>query len=113
MTVAEFLEWNPGDEERYELVDGRPVMMTGARAQHDQIVLNALTQLRVKLRGSQYRAFTDDIAIVIKNGNVRRPDAGVNKRALERDVMQADAPVLIVEVLSTFHAGLRHVCKAR
>jgi Uma2 family endonuclease len=45
MTVPEFFAWEPGDEEGYELVDGVPVMMTGARAQHDQIVLNILGQL--------------------------------------------------------------------
>src|SRR4051794_38935291 len=100
MTVAEFFDWEPGDEERYELVDGVPLMMTGARAKHDQIVLNVLGRLWLQLRGTPYRAFTDDIAVVVPNGNVRRPDAGVNRGPLEPDAMRSDAVCVVIEVLS-------------
>lgn len=30
MTAEEFLDWSQFQEERYELVDGRPCMMAGA-----------------------------------------------------------------------------------
>jgi Uma2 family endonuclease len=100
MTVAEFFEWEPGDEERYELVEGVPVMMTGASARHDQIVLNILGQLWLQLRGSAHRAFTDDIAIMTPGGNVRRPDAGVNRGPLEPNATRANAVCAVVEVLS-------------
>jgi hypothetical protein len=35
MTEAEFLAWQSGREQRYELVDGVPRAMTGARIRHD------------------------------------------------------------------------------
>ena len=99
MTVAEFFDWEPGDDERYELVDGVPAMMARARAEHDQIVVNILTEFRTRLRDSQYRAFTADLAVLIPNGNVRCPDAGVNRGPLARGIMHADAPCIVFEVL--------------
>jgi len=100
MTVAEFLDWQPHDDGRYELVDGVPVMMTRARRRHDQIVVNALGELRDKLRGHPCRPFTADTAVLIPNGNVRRPGAGVDCGRFEDKAMYADAPRLVVEVLS-------------
>jgi Uma2 family endonuclease len=100
MTAAEFFEWEPGDDRRYELVDGIPVIMARARAEHDQIVVNILTELRTKLRDTGYRAFTADIAVLIPKGNVRCPDAGVNQGPLTRGIMHAEAPCIVFEVLS-------------
>ena len=37
MTTDEFLAWHKGQERKYELVDGVPVAMAGARRQHDQV----------------------------------------------------------------------------
>jgi Uma2 family endonuclease len=100
MTAAEFFEWEPGDDRRYELVDGIPVIMARARAEHDQIVVNILTELRTKLRDTGYRAFTADMAVLIPKGNVRCPDAGVNQGPLTRGIMHAEAPCIVFEVLS-------------
>src|SRR5215472_1659590 len=68
MTVAEFFAWEPGDEERYELVDGRPVKMTGARRRHDRIVGNLNRVLGTQLLDSPYIVFTPDTAVLIPNG---------------------------------------------
>ena len=100
MTVAEFFDWEPGDDSRYELVDGVPVMMKGARNRHGDIVVNTISELRGKLRGSQCRAFMSDTAVRIPNGNVRRPDAGVVCGPRDDNAMYADSPRLVVEVLS-------------
>jgi Uma2 family endonuclease len=100
MTVTEFLDWQPRDDGRYELVDGVPVMMTGARRRHDQIVVNGLGELRAKLRGHPCRPFTADTAVLIPNGSVRRADAGVDCGRFEDNAMYADAPRLVIEVLS-------------
>ena len=49
MTVEEFFVWQQGQEDRYELVEGVPVilrdpitMMTGASSLHDRITSNVL-----------------------------------------------------------------------
>jgi len=100
MTAAEFFDWDPGDDGRYELVDGVPVMMTGAKNRHGHIVVNALGELRDKLRGSRCRAFMSDTSVLIPNGNVRRPDAGVVCGPSNDNAMHADQPRLVIEVLS-------------
>lgn len=101
MTPEEFYRW-PGEEGvRYELVDGFPVTaMTGASGQHDDIVVNALTALKTKLRGSPCRPSTDDIAIPVMNGNIRRPDVSVDCGDRSRTSFEASLPRLVIEVLS-------------
>lgn len=100
MTSEQFLEWCLAQEERYELVDGVPVAMTGARRRHDQIVVNLYGILVPQLRGRACRPFTADTAVRIPSGNVRRPDAGVDCGAFIDDAMIADAPFLVIEVPS-------------
>lgn len=100
MTEAEFLAWEPGDEGRYELVDGLPVAMTGARSKHDRVVVAALLVIGAQLRGKPCRPSTADIAVRIPNGNLRRPDLTVDCGRPDPDDMVAAAPTLVVEVLS-------------
>src|ERR1700684_2147015 len=92
MTIAEYFDWDPGDDGRYELVNGVPVTMTGARNRHGDIVVNAIGDLRDKLRGDRCRAFMSDTAVLIPNGNVRRPGAGVVCGPRNDNAMYADAP---------------------
>jgi Uma2 family endonuclease len=37
MTVAEFLDWNPQDSDRWELVDGNPQAMAPTSPRHGAI----------------------------------------------------------------------------
>jgi Uma2 family endonuclease len=100
MTAAEFFRWQERQEYRYELVDGVPRMMVGAMRRHDRIVVNLLRELSNRLRGTGCQPFTADTAVVIPNGNVRRPDVGVDCGRFDDTAMHADLPVLVVEVLS-------------
>jgi Uma2 family endonuclease len=100
MTVAEFFDWEPGDEERYELVDGRPIKMTGARRRHDRIVTNLNRILGNALLNTPYIVFTPDTAVLIPNGNVRRPDVGIDGGRDDDALMHADVPRVVFEVLS-------------
>ncbi len=100
MTVAGFLAWDLGQPDRHELVDGVPRAMTGARQRRDRVVVNVLATLHVQLRGRECRAFTADTAVVAGNGNVRRPDAGVDCGPPDDDALSAADPRVLVEVLS-------------
>ncbi len=101
MTAEAFLAWDLDQPDaRHELVDGAPVAMTGARRRHDRIVVNALADLRTRLRAGPCVPFTADTAVRIPNGNVRRPDLGVVCGADDDDLTYAAAPRLVVEVLS-------------
>lgn len=103
MTVAEFLRWQELQEDRYELVDGEPVlhrMMTGASQRHDVVTLNVLLLLGNLLRGQSCRPMTADVAIRIPRGGLRRADAAIDCGPLRAGDYTASEPVLVVEILS-------------
>lgn len=102
MTIDEFLAWQPGQGQRYELVDGEPVAMAGAKLRHDRVTGNAFSEVRRQMRaaGSPCDAFTADIGIRTPIGNIRRPDISVLCPPFDEDATTSDTPRLIVEVLS-------------
>lgn len=100
MSAEDFLEWSLHQRTRYELVDGTPVAMAGAKRRHDHIVGNLHGILFNQLRGHHCRYFTADTAVRIPAGNVRRPDAGIDCGRFDDEATAADAPFLVVEVLS-------------
>lgn len=110
MTPDEFLHWCLTQEERYEFVDGRPVLkfprdpetgMAGATRRHDQIVTNLIIALGTKLRGSDCRPTTGDIALRVDAGQrLRRPDVTLDCGKAPPDALAATRPVAVFEVLS-------------
>jgi Uma2 family endonuclease len=100
-TLDEFFRWQEGQADRYELVNGLPLrMMAGARNVHDDIVVNLLTELRNRLRGSARRPFTGDGSVETRPGQIRRPDVGVDCGRRDPNAMKAASPRLVAEVLS-------------
>ncbi len=100
MTADDFLLWHEQQECRYELIDGVPAAMAGAKRRHDQVVVNALVSLGNQLPVGKFRVFTSDTAVRIPVGNIRYPDVGIDcGRFLDED-RAADAPTLVIEVLS-------------
>jgi Uma2 family endonuclease len=100
MPAKEFLEWGLHQELRYELVDGVPVAMAGAKQRHDRIVGSALGMLYNLPRGHECRQFTADLAVRIPMGSVRRPDVGIDCGPPNDDATTVIAPILMLEVLS-------------
>jgi Uma2 family endonuclease len=104
MTQDEFLAWQERQDRLYELVDGVPIlplkMMTGASQAHDRVVVNIISSLHQQLRGTPCRPTTDDLAVRIPGGNVRRPDVTVEcGRAGLRELVVRE-PRVVIEVLS-------------
>ena len=60
LTVGEFYEWVAAREQKYELVDGEPVMMAGADRRHDRIAGNAIGVVGSHLQGHRGQPFTTD-----------------------------------------------------
>ncbi len=100
LSESEFFDWLATQERRHELVGGEAVMMAGADARHDTIVVNVLLSLGGKLRGTPCRVFTADTAIRIPNGNIRYPDVSVDCGRREDRSRTAASPTVVVEVLS-------------
>ena len=95
MTEPEFLEWQRHQDLRYELVDGTPRAMTGARFRHDRVI-NALSALLDALEGidSPCRPFNADIAVRVPSGDLRRPDVSVHCPPFDEEAMVSDRPRL-------------------
>ena len=113
MTVEEFFDWQQGQDERYELVDGVPViladpitMMTGASSQHDRITGNIFAALHNQLDGSTCWPATADLALRTKIRSLRRADVLVTCDEPKLDVYEAQEPRMVVEVLSPSNKGL-------
>ena len=95
-----FLTWVQGREERYELVDGRVIMMVGASRAHGEIVSNLVVLLRRQLDRKKWTIIAD-FGLDAGPRTLRYPDVVVDQRAggSPKD-HTATAPVLIAEVLS-------------
>ncbi len=100
MTADEFLDWDQFQAGRHELVDGLPVAMAGAKRRHDRIVVNAISSITGQLPSGPCEVFTSDTAVRIPAGNIRRPDLGVDCGRFIDDAAAADAPTVVIEVLS-------------
>lgn len=100
MTPDAFLDWCQYQEDRWELVDGMPRMMTGATRGHDDVVVNLIVELGTQLRGKPCRPRTADVAARMEQGNVRRPDVTVDCGPTERKALASAAPTVFFEVLS-------------
>ena len=100
----EFFAWQERRDGLYELVEGVPVlpmkMMTGASQAHDRVVVNIIAALHQQLRGTPCRPTTDDLAIRIPTGNVRRADVTVECGQAGRRELAVREPRVVVEVLS-------------
>jgi Uma2 family endonuclease len=99
MDNATFLDWVQGREGRYELAGGHVVMMTGGTREHGRIVRNLLVLLHARLDRRQWEVLTE-FGIDVRPGTVRYPDIVVDRPAVQRGALTAQAPVLVAEVLS-------------
>jgi Uma2 family endonuclease len=107
MTEAAFLDWQLGQSDRHELVDGEPRAMTGAKFGHDIVLVNATSLLLSALAaaGGSCRPFSADIVVRVPAGNLRRPDVTVFCQPYDFDAMVSDQPRLVLEVLSDSTRG--------
>ena len=113
MTIDEFLAWQELQDVRCELIDGRPVAMTGATFAHDRVVGNLRWTLKTRLRaaGSPCEPFGADIGLVISPLTLRRPDVAVYCPPFDDEAAKSDRPRLIAEVLSRSTEHVDHFIK--
>ncbi len=85
---------------KYELVDGVAIAMAGGKRRHDRVVVNAIAALAAMPRSGSCLPFTADTAIRVPAGNIRYADAGIDCGRFDDEATLADAPALVIEVLS-------------
>ena len=99
MTLAEFLDWEEGQELRYEFDGLRPMAMTGGTARHDLIGNRLRTLLTNRLDGKPCRCWGPTTKIEVE-GRIRYPDAYVNCARVAPGATIIPEPVVVFEVLS-------------
>jgi Uma2 family endonuclease len=100
MDSSAFLAWAEGREGRYELVNGRVIMMTGGSFGHALVVRGLSKALDNRLAGTRWIVLTSDLAVRIGPKTVRYPDIVVAARGAGLRDLTATAPILVAEVLS-------------
>jgi Uma2 family endonuclease len=104
MTAAEFLDWNPQDSDRWELIDGTPQAMTPASPRHGAIHSEAVRLIGNHLAESRpaCRVITEPgiQPKVRANLNVRVPDLAVTCADWYPDERLLHEPLVVIEILS-------------
>jgi Uma2 family endonuclease len=94
-----FLAWVQGREQRYELAEGRVVMMVGASRAHGMIGRNLVLLLHGQLDPRRWMVLAD-FGLDAGPQTLRYPDVVVDRVGGGAGDFVATAPVLVAEVLS-------------
>jgi Uma2 family endonuclease len=100
MTETEFAAFLQARDERWELVDGAPIMMVRITQRHADIVANILAALHKQLRGTGFRATCSRTGVRTGKMTIRYPDLVVDRGPRADQDVCATAPILVCEVLS-------------
>jgi Uma2 family endonuclease len=104
MSVQEFLAWNPGDGQAWQLVDGEPKVIAPANRTHGTL----LGELGAVI-GNHLLDQASRCSVIVRPGivphvqaahNMRVPDLAVTCSDYEVEEAGLSDPVLIVEILS-------------
>jgi len=94
-----FLAWVQGREERYELTEGRVIMMVGASRGHGVIVRNLVLIMHGQLDPRQWTVISE-FGLDTGPKSLRFPDVVIDRAGGNAGDYTATAPVLLAEVLS-------------
>ena len=104
MSVDEFLDWEPGDGQAWQLVDGEPQAMSPAKRTQGALQgeLGYLIQSHLRTQGGPCSVVITPGVIphVQARYNIRIPDLVVTCTEYEVEESALTDPVLIVEILS-------------
>jgi Uma2 family endonuclease len=99
LSKVAFIEWGATEEERYELVGGRVVMMPRPSLAHGLIVGNLYVALRTRLDRKQW-VVIQEYGLDAGPETLRYPDIVVDRAGGRAKGYIAGAPALLAEVLS-------------
>jgi Uma2 family endonuclease len=111
MTSDEFLLWAEGKEERWELHDGAPVMMSPERVAHVRTKFSTATALQEAVKDAHLpcEVFADGLFVKINARTTFEPDATlVCGPRRPDDAIFINDPIIVVEVLSPNTAAIDH-----
>jgi Uma2 family endonuclease len=99
MSKDAFFLWGEKQEGRFELKNGRVVVMVGATKLHAAISSDIVFGLKARLDRNAWLVTTAEFAVEI-DGDIRYPDILVEAAGGDVKALATNKPVAIVEVLS-------------
>lgn len=103
MTVAEYLEWEVGQELRHEYIDGEIIEMSGGTGTHSKIAMNIALALGGLVNLLQYVFHSSNMRIRVGENRYVYPDLsvvrGIELFEDEKELALIN-PVFVVEVTS-------------
>ena len=100
MDKPAFLAWVQQRNGRYELAEGRVIMMTGGSRGHGIITRRLAAALEKRLDASRWAVLKSDFGVELGPSSIRYPDVIVDVAGGSFSDLTATAPILIAEVLS-------------
>jgi Uma2 family endonuclease len=110
ITLEAFLDWERGQDLRYEFDGFDAVAMNGGTIEHATIGSNLEFALRGMLHGTACRAVRNDLKIIVL-GRVRYPDVVVTCSPIPRAADIVPNPVVVFEITSKSTAHTDRVMK--
>jgi len=104
-TYSDYVEWDIPENEKWELIDGKPYLMASANINHNDVQIEIVVQLYNYLRGKKCKVYTDvdtRLNLDTLDNTVVRPDVLVvcDKTKTSDRKAVAGAPDFAVEILS-------------
>ena len=104
MTVADYLEWEKGEELKHEYIDGEIIEMTGGTRNHSRIMTNVTIAIGRQLDDSDCKLLSSEMRIKISESRYVYPDlsavCGTERLEDEESELTLLNPVFVVEVTS-------------
>jgi len=95
--VEDFFAWMERQPRKFELIEGRLVMMAGGARLHAALAARVIAPLGRQVAGQRCDVFTSDFLVDLGSRNRFYPDASV---VCDETRDWTDRPALVVEVLS-------------
>jgi phenylacetic acid degradation protein len=103
-TVEDYRQFEAGTNTKHEYYKGEIFAMSGARADHNIIIVNMISSLNAKLRGKSCQVFPSDQRVHIEaNSLITYPDLSIvcgEPVFIDDNEIEMTNPVVIIEVLS-------------
>jgi phenylacetic acid degradation protein len=103
-TIEDYLGEEEGSNQRHEYYQGEIFLMSGAKADHNRIVMSMAIALAVKLKGSPCEVFNADQRVHVQQNTLfTYPDLSIvcgEPEYYNKDSLNLTNPAVIVEVLS-------------
>ncbi len=103
MTVADYLEWEKGEELKHEYIDGEVIEMTGGTGNHSRITINITLAIGRQMDDSECVLLSSKMRVKVSGTRYVYPDLSAvcgQGKMVDQSELTLLNPVFVVEVTS-------------